>query len=89
MKIIVLLIMVIVLSGLTSAQVAAPTQSSVTVASQRFVRNPDGTTDLRGNVKLSVIGPVEIEADEAEGTSTQREFRLRGNVIVRLPPELR
>jgi len=65
-----------------------PASSSVTFSSQRFLQNPNGTVELPG-VKLSIAGPVEIEADEADGTSTQREFRLRGNVIVRLPAEVR
>jgi lipopolysaccharide export system protein LptA len=85
MKIAYSLILILAFAALAGAQATAPGPSSVTVASQRFERMPNGSTQLRGDVRLSIIGPVEISADEIDASANQREFTLRGNVTVKLP----
>ena len=89
MKTVLSLVLIAGFTALASAQATAPSPSSLTFVSQRFQQLPNGVMQLRGDVKLSIVGPVEIQADEADATGNQREFALRGNVIVKLPAETR
>lgn len=73
-------------AALTSAQVGAPQnpQGSNTLA-QTVEKASDGSTQLRGNVRMAITGTVEIRADEIDVSPDGRDMILRNNVTIRIP----
>ena len=49
----------------------------------------DGTVLLRGNVHVSITGPLELRADEIDISPDGREMTVRNNVTVRFPADVR
>jgi hypothetical protein len=70
---------------LTSAQVGAPNPQGSNTLAQTVEKASDGSTLLRGNVRMSITGTVELRADEADVSPDGRDMILRNNVIVRIP----
>jgi len=86
-KILLCLIAVVIFATLTSAQVGAPNLLNSTA--QRIEHAVDGTVLLRGNVHVSITGPLELRADEIDMSPDGREMTVRNNVTVRFPADVR
>jgi lipopolysaccharide export system protein LptA len=80
---------VVVFAALTSAQVRAPNPEGSNTLAQTIEKAADGTTRLRGNVRMSITGTVELRADEMDVSPDGREMVLRSNVTVRIPSDPR
>ena len=76
---------VMVFAALTSAQVGAPNPQGSNTLAQTIETAANGTTQLRGNVRMSITGTVELRADEIDVSPDGREMVLRNNVTVRIP----
>ena len=70
---------------LTSAQVGAPNPQGSDTLAQNITKAADGTTLLRGNVRMAITGTLELRADEIDVSSDGRDMVLRGNATVRIP----
>jgi hypothetical protein len=83
------LMVTVTFAALTSAQVGAPNPQGSDTLAQTMVKAPDGTTLLRGNVRMAITGTVELRADEIDVSPDGREMVLRSNVRVSIPSDPR
>jgi hypothetical protein len=88
-KLLLGLTVVVGFAALTSAQVKAPNPQGSDTLAQTIEKAADGTTLLRGNVRMSITGTVELRADEIDVSPDGREMLLRSNVTVRIPSDAR
>ena len=88
-KLLLCLTAAVAFAALTSAQVGAPNPQGSKTLAQTMEKAPDGTTRLRGNVRMAITGTVELRADEIDVSPDGREMVLRNNVTVSIPSDPR
>ena len=81
------LALAVTLATLASAQVGAPNPQGSNTLAQSIEKAPDGTTLLRGNVRMKITGTVELRADEIDVSPDGRQMALRNNVTVSIPAD--
>ena len=72
----------LVIAVLGSAQTVAP---AIGMKADTMTRDGNAT-HLKGNVELSINGPVWVIADEADVSEVANEIELRGTVRLRTSP---
>ena len=86
-KLLLSVTVVVAFAALSSAQVKAPNPQGSNTLAQTITKAADGTTLLRGNVRMSITGTIELRADEIDVSPDGQDMVLRNNVTVRVPSD--
>lgn len=84
-KLVLCLTVLVTFAALTNAQVGAPNPQGSDTLAKTMEKAADGRTLLRGNVRMTITGTVELRADEVDVSPDGRDMVLRNNVTVRIP----